>query len=269
MEYVKKQTFGGVRTCHKDEATHVLQTVSDYDELIEIAAMYRDNARKAESREKKTREKYTALLSENEQIQDNNSSLRAQISSLHKKISNSAQFADLAASLEEEKTALQDHIAELEEAVEQAQGLNRNLLRISRERANADRRISPKKKHDGYLVLESREWRERLSDKTIMHTWKSVIQTPYDASMEPETVENQIFDDLVNFVLGDLGVSRYIPAEDGNCMCPEDGDTGNTMYCWRYNADYRSGYWSVIIFTIHPLIVPQERRARKDRKARH
>ena len=40
MEYVKKQAFGGIRTCDKEEATHVLQTVADHSEMIEILKGY-------------------------------------------------------------------------------------------------------------------------------------------------------------------------------------------------------------------------------------
>ena len=267
MEYVRKSSLGGFRPCGEEDATHILQTQEEYAEMIGIATMYRDNVRKAETREKATRKKYTALQSENKYLQEENATLRIENSSLCKKNSQSTQLADRTAALEKEKNALRNRMAELEQAVSQAEGLNRNLLRICRERANADRNIRPKKQHDGYLVLQSREWRERLSDKSVMQTWKSVLQTPYDASMEPEIAEKQIFDDLVNYVLGDLGVIRYVPAEDnGRCILPEEGTSANTLYCWRYNADYRSGYWSVIIYTFDPLVVPPERRVRQGRK---
>ena len=36
-------------------------------------------------------------------------------------------------------------------------GLNENLLRIARERANADRKLKPKKEHTGYVVVSSTE----------------------------------------------------------------------------------------------------------------
>ena len=266
MEYVRKSSLGGFRLCGEEDATHVLQTHEEYSEMVGIASMYRDSSRKAEAREKGAREKYTALQSENRHLQEKNASLQIEVSSLRMQIS---QSADRTVALEKEKNVLQNRISELEESVKQAEGLNRNLLRISRERANADRRISPKKRHDGYLVLQSREWRERLPDKSVMQTWKSVLQTPYDASMDPEIAEKQIFDDLVNYVLGDLGVIRYVPAEDnGRCILPEEGTSANTLYCWRYNADYRSGYWSVIIYTIDPLVVPAERRAWQGRKKR-
>lgn len=51
-------------------------------------------------------------------------------------------------------------VADLEEELEEERcensyqcGLNENLLRIARERANADRKLKPKKDHTGYLVV--------------------------------------------------------------------------------------------------------------------
>ena len=267
MEYVKKSSLCGFRTCGEDDATHVLQTHEEYLEMIDIAAMYRDYVRKAEAREKGAREKYSALQSENKRLQEENSSLQTEVSSLRRQVLQSAQLADRTAALEKEKIVLRDRVTELEQSVAQAEGLNRNLLRICRERSNADRNIRPKKTHDGYLVLQSREWRERLLDKSILRTWKSIIQTPYDASIEPEIAESKIFNDLVNSVLVDLGVGKYVSPEDNDrCLRPDDGKSANSMYFWRYYADYRSGYWSVIIYTINPLIVPSERRARQGRK---
>ncbi len=254
MEYVKKQAFGGIRTCGKDEATHVLQTVSDYGEMIEIASMYRDLSRAAEKREKKTKEKYNTLQLENTKLRENNSSLRDQIAMLSQEIKR-------AKILEREKEELTDRIAELEAEVEQERSLNRNLLRISRERANADRKITPKKQHDGYLVIESREWRERRPDKGTIRTWRSIIQTPFDASMEPDVAEKQIFDDLIDFVLTSIGCDKYVlPEENGKLYNTEDDE--NVLYFWHYGADYRSGYWNVFIYTTKPLIVTPDRRAR-------
>ena len=85
--------------------------------------------------------------------------------------------------------------------------LNGNLIRIIRERANAIRGIVPKKKHDGYLVLSSRQWNERYNHELTLEeykkkpeefrrwhqfpytehltakVWKTVIQKPYDDSL--------------------------------------------------------------------------------------
>ena len=77
--------------------------------------------------------------------------------------------------------------------------------------------------------------------------------------MEPNAAEKQIMDDLIAFVLTSIGCDKYVLPED-NGMIPDDDDS--VMYAWRCSADYRSGYWTVLIYTTQPLIVPPERRAR-------
>ena len=155
MEYVRKSSLGGFRLCGEEDATHVLQTHEEYSEMVGIASMYRDSSRKAEAREKGAREKYTALQSENRHLQEENTSLQIEVSSLRRQVQQLTQSADRTVALEKEKNVLQNRISELEESVKQAEGLNRNLLRICTERSNADRNIRPKKQHDGYLVLIS------------------------------------------------------------------------------------------------------------------
>ena len=61
---------------------------------------------------------------------------------------------------EECRKSLDDLNEELERAHEEGvylAGLNENLLRIARERANADRKLKPKKEHTGYVVVSSTE----------------------------------------------------------------------------------------------------------------
>ena len=52
---------------------------------------------------------------------------------------------------------LEQELAEAQKEVEYQRGLNANLLRISRERANADRKLKPKKEHTGYFVVSTLE----------------------------------------------------------------------------------------------------------------
>lgn len=67
-------------------------------------------------------------------------------------------------------------VADLEEELERERcensyqrGLNKNLPRIARERANADRKLKPKKDHTGYLVVVTgdREYRYRSGKNGI------------------------------------------------------------------------------------------------------
>ncbi|MFR8353144.1 MAG: hypothetical protein ACLVB1_11320, partial [Blautia obeum] len=61
--------------------------------------------------------------------------------------------------------------------------LNKNLLRILRERANADRSITPKKQHHGYIILCSQQLNENHK-KDGISTWKTQIQTPYPVTLK-------------------------------------------------------------------------------------
>ena len=56
-----------------------------------------------------------------------------------------------------------DLAAERAESAHQ-RALNANLLRISRERANADRKLKPKKEHTGYVVVVSEETDHQYKD---------------------------------------------------------------------------------------------------------
>lgn len=168
-------------------------------------------------------------------------------------------------------------------------GLNLNLRRIARERANSDRNITPKKAHDGYMVLSSREYTEtyerrytddefrkltyeeqkrigkRKAEKIRAEVWKSVIQTPYEASLPLEQIRLQIEDeDLWNGgVMRDLGCPQMNKSEEnGEYMDYHDpqGRRENLLYKWRYNANYRTGLWEVELYTTMGLTVPENRR---------
>ena len=67
--------------------------------------------------------------------------------------------------------------------------LNENLLRISRERANADRKLKPKKGHTGYCVVLSVEKEHRYGTGKYMRRvllWETVIQSPYGVDLPEE-----------------------------------------------------------------------------------
>lgn len=67
--------------------------------------------------------------------------------------------------------------------------LNANLLRVARERANADRKLKPKKQHSGYLVVFSGEREHQYKDGNA-HLEQFLEQVePFDFYREifPET----------------------------------------------------------------------------------
>ncbi|MCR5295671.1 MAG: hypothetical protein K6E30_10980, partial [Lachnospiraceae bacterium] len=121
---------------------------------------------------------------------------------------------------EQKAENLRKQLEEANEIIKNEKHLNENLMRIMRERANQSRGIKPKKQHDGYLVLGSRQWKEKYNveiwdteDHMIRYSrnlgaarrkgylrtehktadvWKSVLQTPYDASIPLEQVQYRV-----------------------------------------------------------------------------
>lgn len=261
MEYVKRSSIGVIKKCEEGDASHVIQTPAEYKELLEIAKMYRDELHHAELQNKDLKEKYSSLQKKIEKMLGEKKDFATQIQELESQIKDNRKMYS------ERINELGQKIAEREEAVRQAQKLNENLRRICRERANSDRGITPKKEHDGYLVLQSREWRERLPDRRMVRTWKSVLQTPYDVSIEQSVIEEQILEDLTEKVLVDIGCLHYVSPEDNGIYTYVDDE--NVLYCWRYSADYKSGYWCVILYTTRPLIVPVERRYKNSQRTKH
>ena len=96
-----------------------------------------------------------------------------------------------------------DKIQQVEQAMEAEKrentylrGLNENLLRISRERANADRQLRPKKEHTGYVVVSSAEKEISYKDyygksKKVM-LWETVLQSPYSVDFTEEQARHQM-----------------------------------------------------------------------------
>ncbi len=196
----------------------------------------------------------------------------------------------------EQKKIIDKMTEELSQAkaeAEKASGLNRNLLRIMTERANQARGVHPKKQHEGYLVLECRQWTEKyveevwddpihktqydndeyrafakkkrylMLDHKAANVWKSVIQTPFDASIPMEYILKEAREPLRRLVqtLGVTHTSRvmgkYLSFDD------EKEEKRNTIYRIRFNANYREGFWEAEIFTTKALVVPEQMRPPK------
>lgn len=98
-------------------------------------------------------------------------------------------------------------------------------------------------------------------------TWKSVIQTPYDASIQLKVIEKEIMHDLCEAnILRELGCQEKMKDEyNGKCkevgILTEENENKNCMYKWDYTANFKTGFWEITIYTIKELIVPVGRRA--------
>ena len=176
-EFVKKTMMGykEVPGGHSDpECTHVILTEAEYAKLLRQLSDAEQKARITKSEADK------------------------EIREANREADRKAQEAALKANqaIEEWRAALE---AERAESAHQRH-LNANLLRIAKERANADRGLKPKKERPGYVVVHSeekeysfRDGRKRLYKVKL---WETIIQSPYSVEFAESVVRKQIEDEM-------------------------------------------------------------------------
>lgn len=169
-------------------------------------------------------------------------------------------------------------IAEMQGALAQAQKdvayqrhLNENLLRISRERANVDRGLKPKKEHTGYVVMNMQEKKLQRKNSRGYYTitlWETVLQSPYSVDFTEEQARYQIHEDLMQHEDGkEWALSRI-----GICEKPDPKfcdpfeyneimENENVLVRYQLRANYqarrgeKTGFWDIIL--VHQKPIPQ------------
>lgn len=154
-------------------------------------------------------------------------------------------------------TKKDEEIRDLQRKVTVEQDMNRQLKRIMRERSNADRAITPKKEHDGYIILRVEQYAERIDGETVLEAWRSQLQTPYPAELCGESVCFTIEDDLVaENILSELGCNEVALESDIEDL---QNAEENTVYRIRHSANCRSGFMEVTLYTTGPLYITKEK----------
>lgn len=152
--------------------------------------------------------------------------------------------------------------------------LNANLLRISRERANADRGLRPKKVHTGYVVVTSSEkeirYRGGRNKLLTAKVWETVLQSPYSVDFTESQARQLIEENLLtekNGLLADVGITLICHGNGYETLTEVENwkeikILHNALFSRQLRANYRVGYWEYIIQHTKPLgIVPIELRA--------
>ena len=231
------------------ECTHVILTLKEYDKLLQEKARAEQEARNT---------KYDAERAIDKAKRD-------------------ASYTAQKAAEEARQTVAGIESALAAEKADSAHQrvLNANLLRISRERANADRKLKPKKEHTGYVVVLSEETDHQYKDgnrhvRRVL-LWKTVIQSPYVVDFPEAQVRKQILEELLqededgHRLIGRLGINGIYNKGYGSMIedsrwCA-DPDKYNLMIKPKFKANFRDGYWEVICLHTKPLdVVPKDMR---------
>ena len=231
------------------EWSNVILTLGEYDGLKREISSAQQAAKNAE---------YNA----DKKIHQIQNEAQSRITDAEKKIAKNTAEWEKKLAAEQQESALQ-------------RGLNANLLRITKERANAERDLKPKKEHNGYVVLTSVEKESRYKDsyghpRTIT-LWETAMETPYTVDFEAEQVRGLIReltqeDEDGNWPIRRIGITENYPGKYANMIQDkewrEDYEEDNIMLERWLRANYRSGYWELVFLHTKPLaVVPPDMRA--------
>lgn len=164
-----------------------------------------------------------------------------------------------------------------EEALDRQIGLNDNLLRIMKERANSKRGMQPKKQRSGYRfvgrIMQTKTISGHAKETGAIYTdvWTATLETPYDAAISIYDIEDRIQYDLFGVYGKDNG-GLLKKMEIKNIWC-EDGTAwrgtyaelvkwkkqynhiGNYLFDFKYMINPKTRLWEVQITTTDPISV--------------
>lgn len=257
-EFVKKTMMGyrEVQGGHSDpECTHVILTEKEYGKLL----------RKISDAEQEVR-----ITKDNagKEIRQAQGSAQRSIEAVEHEVAQKVAELERALAAEKKESEYQ-------------RGLNVTLLRISRERANADRKLERKKEHSGYVVTYSaeKEYRYKIDRRNWgrVMLWETVLQSPYTADFTEQQARTQIWEDLFRvredntWQIGRLGLNAHLKGKYETLI---EKPNWNTDYAYRnvlltseikLRLNFNQLYWEVVIQHTKPLgVVPPDMRARQN-----
>lgn len=221
-----------------------------------------------------TKEEHEQLLQEKRSLEWNLQSQRNELTAQLQEVKDDAFQRVSAAEATAKQCAreMETKLARTQQIADYWEQLNEDLLRISKERANADRNLRPKKQHTGYVVLISaeKERRYEVPNKLKMEhamLWETVIQTPFSVDFTEEQVRQQTGTEEALLLLQRIGITADHSADcekNGmNEVLKGPGKTGNVILSRFLRANFRAGYWELTLLHNKSLgLVPKEMRPR-------
>ena len=167
---------------------------------------------------------------------------------------------------------LNSTIEEYKQELKRLKGLNGNLLRISRERTNQERNLRPKKAHKGFIVLNRQSLYYKLYSNVKQppksnqpnyiefSCFKIKIQTPFDASISFDLIEDEIIDAFSDFIK-DLKIDNWY---NYNYIINQpiskikdiifNSQYDNFIFKYSYIANVKSNLWDIDIYTKKDIV---------------
>lgn len=237
MKVVKKLT--GFREANQEPYTYVIMDREKYED-------YYRKIREAEAAWRRSENKAA------EDIREANRAANARV-----------QQAE-----EEARIKIRDAQAQMENWKNTAEDLeikNKNLIRIAKERANADRKLQPKKERSGYVLQNMDQasktfvFAQGKHNKTVKRgCWKIKLQTPYEALMSFSAAQRSVADDMQNEFAKSIGIQKI---HENSSVWNEStvnslwSSDDNFAFDFTYKLNAIRGYWEVEFYTRYSITV--------------
>lgn len=242
MERVVKGLTGYNKEKENKPATHIILTVDEYEQLI-------SECNKAKAQTKQVTEKA-------------NKELKNYVNKVNLKMK------EVETNTEQKLKAVENRLESYKLEINRLNNLNNNLLRVMKERANADRNIRPKKKRNGYLILNSVQYTynfyfENRKKRYLVNLpcWRVTIQSYYECSLPFLTIKKEIEKDLTYFS-PKLGINNVYNLENvSEEKLYEYWNTEeNFIFKATYKQNVRSNFWEVEYLTRASIQIPEDMR---------
>ena len=180
----------------------------------------------------------------------------------------SADIADIRKKASEKILELCMRAEKAEAEAERQMDLNKNLLRITRERANAKRGLQPKKKHPGYrfsgkiMQTKTVSGHDKRNGTLYSEVWTATLETPYDATIPIHQIRDKIFVDLKceDGILDKLHICYWLfegrpelwkgSYEDA---MKDNENKENYLFDYKFLANPKTNLWEIRIMTTKPI----------------
>lgn len=258
---------------YKKDGTRMVETEADDQEVCEVRMALEEYREIKKERDKAAQDRayqYGLKKTAYEMIDEKDRQLENEKKENDRKDS---VIQDLGSEID----SLNEQVWKLEAELQSEKKLNKNMIRIMREKANKERELQNPRKHDGYVVLQmdqtmsqqqyflsyeeysamSKEFKA-VNDypcyirRNVM-VWKTRIQSFYSISLPYDSIKTRILDDLFQGgLLKKMGCICMIQHEaDNGTYTSFDGYNG--MFGWTYKANMKTRLWEVEIMTTGPL----------------
>lgn len=157
--------------------------------------------------------------------------------------------------------------------LEKANSLNSNLLRISRERANQERNLRPKKSHNGFVILNRQSIpykfyfnsnsKNRKTNFIEFECFKTKIQTPFNSSINLDLIKDDIINSFKN-IMNEFSIDiwyNYYSINNTSLSNLEEifySSKNNFIFKHCFITNYKSNLWQLEIYTKKDIVLIEE-----------